>query len=438
MAGADGPRGLVVAAPASGSGKTLVTAALLAAFRRRGLSVASAKAGPDYIDPRFHEAATGRPAVNLDVWAMGEAGVAARAAEAARGADLLLVEGVMGLFDGAAGGGGSTADLARALGLPVVLVVDAARQSGSVAALVHGFATFDPGIDVAGAILTRVASDRHEALLRAAMETGRVPLLGVLRDDPDLALASRHLGLVQAREVEGLRALLDRAADTLAARTDPAAVAAIAGPVSAAEAPAPALPPLGQRIAVAEDDAFAFTYPHLLAGWQGAGAAIVPFSPLADEGPDPDADAVFLPGGYPELHAGRIAAATGFLEGLRAATRRGALVYGECGGFMALGSTLVDAEGTPHAMAGLLGHATSFAERRRTLGYRAIETAAAAPLPFPRRLAGHEFHYAVALDAPDEPLFTAADAAGAPLGPAGGRRGRVCGSFLHLVAPRPG
>jgi len=423
--------GLVIAAPQSGSGKTVTTLGLAAALRARGLSVGVAKAGPDYIDARFHDAVSVRPAPNLDLWAMRPELVTSVAADAAAGTDVFLVEGVMGLFDGPAVGRGSTADLARHLDLPVVLVIDASRQSASVAALVHGFTSFDPTVDVCGVILTRVASARHEAMLRGALEAAGHLCLGCVARDPALALPSRHLGLVQAGEHPDLAAFAEAAGRAIAAGVDLDALlmTAAASPAAGAHA---GLPPLGQRIAVAADAAFAFAYPHLLSGWRAQGAEIVPFSPLADEAPDADADAVFLPGGYPELHAGRLAAAARFQAGLHHHAAAGHLVYGECGGFMVLGRGLVDADGVEHPMAGLLDHVTSFAERRRTLGYRSVRHAG--PLPWPEKLRGHEFHYSVQTSpASCAPLYQVADAAGTGLPAAGAVRGTVCGSYLHIL-----
>lgn len=428
--------GLVIAAPASGSGKTVVTLGLLRRLREEGVSVASCKVGPDYIDPRFHEAASGRPCPNLDPWAMRPGTLARIARAAADDAELLVVEGVMGLFDGAADGTGSTADLAAAMGWPVVLVVDVRAQAQSAAALVHGFRSFRPDVDVAGVILNRVGGPRHEAMLRAVLG---LPVLGALPRSADMALPERHLGLVQAMEHADLNGFLGRAAALVGTCADVAALRALARPArparpGAAE-PGPALPPPGGRIALARDEAFAFAYPHLLDGWHAAGAEIVPFSPLADKAPDPYADAVVLPGGYPELHAGRIAAAKAFLDGLRRAAARGTSVYGECGGYMVLGRGIEDADGVRHAMAGLLPVETSFACRRLHLGYR--EATALADLPFADRgalLRCHEFHYASAAGEPAEaPLFAVADAQGAALGPAGARAGSVCGSFLHVI-----
>lgn len=424
--------GLVIAAPASGSGKTLVTLALLRALTRAGIKVASAKVGPDYIDPRFHEAATGRACFNLDGWAMSPGLVASLAAEIGGGATLTLIEGVMGLFDGPETGRGSTADLAETLGLPVVLVVDCSHQAQSIAALVHGFHTHRPSLAVPAVILNRIASPRHADILRKALGILDVTVLGAVPRDAALHLPSRHLGLVQAREHEDLKAFLDRAADAVAAHIDVAALRALARPISPA-APQNGLAPLGQRLAIAHDEAFAFLYPHLLTGWRRAGAELSFFSPLADEAPARDADAIYLPGGYPELHAARLGRATTFLAGLRNAAADERLIYGECGGYMVLGEALIDAEGSEHAMAGLLPVTTSFAARKLHLGYRRLTHDGA--LPLPQTLMGHEFHYStIARQEAAAPLFYAEDAAGRDLGPIGQRRNRVMGSYAHVIA----
>ena len=428
---------LVVAAPASGSGKTVVTLALLRRLRNDGVAVASAKVGPDYIDPAFHRAASGRPCRNLDGWAMRPATLARLAGQAAVDAELMIVEGVMGLFDGAAGGGGSTADLAAEAGWPVVLVVDVRGQAASAAALVQGFAGFRVGVEVAGVIFNRVGGAGHRRILAEAMAPLGMPLLGMVPRDARLALPDRHLGLVQAGEHGDLEGFLDSAAAIVGEHVDLAAFQALARParLHAPDTAPPPIAPLGQRIAVAGDHAFAFAYPHLLDGWRGAGAAVLPFSPLADEAPAADVDAVYLPGGYPELHAGRLAANTRFLDGLGAAAARGAAVYGECGGYMVLGQGLVDAAGARHAMAGLLPLEISFAESRLHLGYRQAVLAAQGPLgPKGTRFRGHEFHYArVVSEDAGQPLFACRDARGADLGPAGCRHGPVMGSFLHLI-----
>jgi len=433
-------RGLIIAAPNSGAGKTTVTLAILAALIRRGVVVRAAKAGPDYIDPAFHAAATGAPSVNLDSWAMPPALLDAMAAAAIDGADLFVIEGVMGLFDGAAaspGRRGATADLAAHFGLPVVLVLDVARQAQSAAAVVRGFAVHDPAVRIAGVILNRVASERHRALVADAIAAVGIPVLGAVPREAALALPERHLGLVQAGEHPDLASLLDRLAALAERHLDLDRTLASAGPLRIAGLggrSAAAVPPPGQRIALARDAAFSFVYPHLLAAWRGAGAEIIAFSPLADEPPPEGADCCWLPGGYPELHAPALAAARRFADGLRrfAATRP---VHGECGGYMALGRSLEDADGKQHAMTGLLGHATSFAQRRLHLGYRTARLLCDSVLGATGAIVrGHEFHYASLRSAGDDaPLAELADAEDRPLGKAGGRRGRVTGTFFHAI-----
>jgi cobyrinic acid a,c-diamide synthase len=423
--------GIVIAAPRSGSGKTTVTLGLLAALVGRGLSVAPAKTGPDYIDTTILARAAGRSAINLDPWAMSPERLRRLAADHASGSDLLVVEGVMGLFDGAADGRGSTADLAATLGLPVVLVLDAERQSQSIAALAHGFSTWRPDIRVAGLIVNRAASARHEAMLRQALSPLAIPLLGVMPRREGMGMPERHLGLVLPDEVAAFDTVLATAAAAINDYLDLGLLRQLATPLSAPTLAATCLPPLGQRIAIARDAAFAFLYRHLLDDWRAAGAELSYFSPLADEAPDPNADAVFLPGGYPELHAGRLAAATQFRSGLIAARDRGALLYGECGGFMVLGDAIIDATGTAHAMAGLLPHVTRIDRPRRMLGYRRL--AHASPLPLPAQLSGHEFHYSSAKQQRGTPLFSATDARGEAQPDMGLVVGRVMGSYAHVI-----
>lgn len=430
--------GLLIAAPASGSGKTTVALGLARAFTRSGLSVQPFKSGPDYIDPAFHTAATGRASVNLDTWAMSRARLVALA-QVGEDADLILAEASMGLFDGVARSGetgtGASSDLAGLFGWPVILVLDVSGQAQSAAATAIGFASYDPWIRLAGVILNKVASPRHEALVRAGMEAAGIPVLGALPRRPDLALPERHLGLVQADETAELETRLDTLADFLEAHTDLAAIRASAEGAAASEfAPAPPAPPPGQRVALARDAAFSFVYPHLVNDWRAAGAEILPFSPLANEAPPANADACWLPGGYPELHAAALAAADRFRDGLRrfAATRP---VHGECGGYMAMGAALIDAEGRAHEMAGLLGLVTSFAKRRMHLGYRLATLAR--PIPghgAGRRLRGHEFHYASVAEQPDTPLARVTDATGAEVAETGSARGRATGTFFHLIA----
>jgi cobyrinic acid a,c-diamide synthase len=430
---------LVISAPASGAGKTTLTLALARAYRDRGLTVQCFKSGPDYIDPAFHAAASGRASVNLDSWAMGRAAIDALAARGAE-ADLILAEGSMGLFDGVAMRGacgtGATADLAEMMGWPVLLVLDPTGQAQTAAAVAAGLRDFRPGVRIAGVVLNRIASPRHEDLVRRALMSISLPVLGALPRHAPIAMPERHLGLVQAEEQARLGDLIAEAARVIAERIDLDALLRLAQCDWRAQgAPLRAgVTPPGQRIALARDAAFSFVYPHMLEGWRAAGAEIVPFSPLSDQGPDADADVCWLPGGYPELHAGRLAANHGFRRALNAFAQTRP-VHGECGGYMVLGCGLVAADGARHEMTGLLGLETSFAKPRMHLGYRLADLAA--PIPGHQagaRLRGHEFHYASILAQPDAPLAAVCDATGAGVAATGSHRGRVTGTFFHLIA----
>ncbi|SEO06303.1 hydrogenobyrinic acid a,c-diamide synthase (glutamine-hydrolysing) /cobyrinate a,c-diamide synthase [Pseudorhodobacter antarcticus] len=434
------PQGLIISAPASGTGKTTVTLGLLAAWRAQGLVVQPFKSGPDYIDPAFHAAAAGRPSFNLDSWAMPAArleGLVGAAADA----DLILAEGSMGLFDGVAipgeAGNGASADIATRMGWPVVLVIDVSGQAQSAAAVALGFARMRPAMPFAGVILNRVASPRHEAMVRAGMAEAGITVFGALPRNPEITLPERHLGLVQAEENPELGAILARAAGFVTQHLDLDALRAAAGSAVSVGV-MPATRPPGMRIALARDAAFSFVYPHLMDGWRAAGAAILPFSPLGDEGPDASADCCWLPGGYPELHAGRIAAAAQFKREIRAFAQTRP-VHGECGGYMAMGAALVDKDGVSHEMAGLLGLVTSYAKRKMHLGYRVAELAQ--PMPghgAGARLRGHEFHYSTILEQPDEALAQVVDASGAQVAETGSLRrfaqgGMATGTYFHLI-----
>ncbi|WP_428528711.1 cobyrinate a,c-diamide synthase [Roseibium sp.] len=429
-----GPKGLLIAAPSSGAGKTTVTLALLRAFKNAGLSVVSAKSGPDYIDPKFHEAASGAPCINLDAWAMDGGTIGTLAGSHSAGHDLLIAEGAMGLFDGAANGKGSAADLASLLQLPVVLVVDCAKQAQSVAALVSGFKHFRSDVRLTGVILNRVGSARHEQMLRAALSGLDLAVLGAIPRSSDLLLPERHLGLVQAQEHVELEAFLDEAASICEDHLDLNGIRTLAQNIATPDDEVRRLPsPLGQRISVARDIALAFSYVHLLDHWRRMGAEISFFSPLANEAPRSDADAIYLPGGYPELHAGKITEAQTFLSGVKTAAESGALIYGECGGYMILGDGLVDADGCRHKMLGLLPLETSFQTRKRHLGYRKITPKYG--VPWSGSLAAHEFHYAsVVNEGTVDRLFSASDASGNSLPDMGLRVNNVMGSFAHVIS----
>ena len=414
----------IVAAPSSGSGKTTITLGILRALTNRGVSVRAAKSGPDYIDPRFHAAACHQECFNLDAWAMSEA----RIKHLASGEMPLIIEGAMGLFDGAPPiGKGATADLARILALPVVLVVDASRMAQSIVPIVNGFANHDPTVKVAGVILNKVGSERHAQMLKTALSITDIPILGCVMRDPGLTQPSRHLGLVQAREHPDLDAFLNSAAATVEKAVDLNQLVKL-GSTKIPHSPCPSNDPPAQRIAIAQDDAFAFAYPHLLADWRAGGAEISFFSPLADEAV-PDTDFVFLPGGYPENYAGQLAANDTFISSLTKHADSKP-VYGECGGYMMLGDALTDAGGVTHKMAGLLRLETNFAQRKLHLGYRRLHSTYGY---LKGDWLGHEFHYATTVSVRGTALFKAADAADMALAPMGLVEGNVSGSFAHVI-----
>ena len=431
------PPGLLISAPASGTGKTTLTLGLARAFRDRGLVVQSFKSGPDYVDPAFHRAATGRASFNLDTWAMAP-GMISGLLKKAHGADLILAEGSMGLHDGVAVQGeigtGASADLAILLNWPVILVIDVSGQAQTAAAVAAGLASYRKGLTLAGVVLNRTASPRHERLVRAGMASAGIKVFGALPRHAAIQMPERHLGLVQAEELPELEPLLTEAANFIAAHLDLDAILAAARPGTPPHGPAGKITPPGQRIALATDAAFSFIYPHLVDAWRAAGAEILAFSPLADQPPDSQADMCWLPGGYPELHGPRIADAANFRKGLKtfAETRP---VHGECGGYMVLGQGLIDKDGQRHEMTGLLGLETSFATRKMHLGYRLATLVG--PIPGHAkgtRLRGHEFHYSTILTQPDAALAQVIDAEGSGVPETGSRRGNASGAFFHLIA----
>lgn len=423
-------RGIIIAAPSSGAGKTTITLGILRALLRRGITVRGAKSGPDYIDPRFHSIASGTPCVNLDAWAMAPDMLRGLATQ--DHSDTLIIEGAMGLFDGAPPNGqGSTADVARALNLNVVLVVDAAKTAHSIAPLIQGFAQFAQDVSIGAVILNNVGSPRHEKMLRSAIHHIGIPVIGALHRQPDLSQPSRHLGLVQADEHDDIETYLNRAADLVEDSIDVNALLDLTRPIQSTQATnAAPFPIRAQKIAIARDRAFAFCYPHHINAWRKSGAEIWFFSPLNDD-PVPDVDLVFLPGGYPELFARELSNARTFIASLHAHAAKGGIVYGECGGYMMLGDALIDADGVQHTMAGLLRLQTSFATRKLHLGYRMLR---ASQGPMTGQYRAHEFHYSTTQHADGTPLFSMTDAEGTPLPDAGLIEGTVMGSFAHVIA----
>ena len=328
--------------------------------------------------------------------------------------------------------GGQT--LARTLDLPIVLVVDCSGQVQSIAALVSGISQYRRDIFIAGIILNRVAGPEHEAMLRKALDPSGIPVVGALPYDERLSLPERHLGLVQAGEHPDLEHFLEQAADIMEERLSISTLRHIWSRPRRYDAMAnvPRLKPIGTNIAIARDDAFAFAYPHIYEGWRRRGVQLSFFSPLANEAPPEDANAIYLPGGYPELHAARLAEAIRFRTGMLEAAARGTNIYGECGGYMVLGETLETEDGEKHNMLGLLPLETSMKQKKLRIGYRLLEPIGINSWQTP--LKAHEFHCAhIVREGKAERLFRARDAAGRDLGEVGLRVANVAGSFMHII-----
>ncbi|HJV28395.1 MAG TPA: cobyrinate a,c-diamide synthase [Aromatoleum sp.] len=409
---------LFVAAPASGQGKTTVTAALARLHARQGRRVRVFKCGPDFLDPQIHAVASGAPVYNLDLGMCGEADAAWRLYDAARHADLILVEGVMGLYDGQPSG----ADIARRFGLPVMAVIDARAMAQTFGAVAHGLAHYQPGLPFSGVLANQVGSVRHADMLRAALPEG-MRWYGALARDVQAGLPERHLGLLQAAEIVDLESRLDRFADAIAST----GAADLPEAVDFPPAPAPDVPPLlaGRRIAIARDAAYGFIYPANIDTLRALGAELSFFSPLAGE-TLPKCDAAWLPGGYPELHGATLAANPAFYRDLRSHAAEGRPLLAECGGMMSLFEEVVDKAGQCHAFAGLLPGRSVMQQRLAALGMQVAE------LP-EGRLQGHTFHYSKS-DTPLAPLVRAATPDGRE-GEAIYRQGRLTASYVHFYFP---
>jgi cobyrinic acid a,c-diamide synthase len=433
--------GLVIAAPSSGSGKTVVTLSLLRALRNAGVAVSSFKIGPDYIDSAYHSAASGKLCRNLDFWGMRQETLVEQWEKTNRQSDIIITEGVMGLFDGATTGinisSGSSADAAKWLGWPVILVIDAKAQGASVAAIVEGFVNHRDDVKIVGVIFNKIGSKNHERILRDALVDTNIPCVGCIPRHDSLNLPHRHLGLIQAEEISHLNLWLDEAAKIVAGSLGLDFICNLAEqsqirPTSNNYLP---IPKLGRHTAIARDKAFSFCYEHVTDAWRTDGGKVTFFSPMAGELPDPLSDSIYLPGGYPELYAAEIAANHSFKDNMKMAAAKGIVIYGECGGFMVLGKYLTDRVGLSHEMLGLLPVKTSFATPRLHLGYRHLSLLDSGFLGDTNStFKGHEFHYCEIIDnGSSEKLFSAKDARGEMLPEVGCKVGSVMGSFVHII-----
>ncbi|MFP4439180.1 MAG: cobyrinate a,c-diamide synthase [Chloroflexaceae bacterium] len=433
---------LMLAAPMSGSGKTTIAAGLIARFVAQGLRVAPFKVGPDYIDPTYHTLAAGRACHNLDAWMLPPDQIAGVLARRAQGADLALIEGVMGLFDGYSGDDdtGSSAHIARLTATPVLLILDARAMARTAAALVQGLRDFDPRLRVAGVLLNRVGSARHARMITDAIEgTLGLPVVGYLGRDEELHLPERHLGLIPTAEPGRWRAWVERVGATIAATVDLEQIRALAQtalPLAAPPLPNVIRPPEHTTvIAVARDTAFSFLYEDNLDLLRAAGAELVFFSPLRDQALPPGTQALYLCGGFPELYAADLAANAAMRTGIRAAVEAGLPVYAECGGLMYLTEAIRDAEGHSFPMVGVLPGA-SHMTGRLTLGYRTVRALHDTWLwRAGETLRGHEFHYSICPDLPAGllPVYELLpDAMRVEARSEGAQVGNVIASYVHL------
>ncbi|BDV44408.1 cobyrinate a,c-diamide synthase [Geotalea uraniireducens] len=438
-------KSIVIAAPHSGSGKTTVTLGIMACLRRRGLRVAPFKVGPDFIDPGYHRLVCGGPSANLDGWMCGADFVRGSFCRHSAGADIAVVEGVMGLFDGlgAAGEEGSTAQVAKFLRAPVLLVVEAKGMARSVAALVKGFVEFDPEVSVAGVIFNGVASDSHARLLREVMESAlpAVRVVGCLPRDERLQIPSRHLGLLTAEENPLSPEFLDHLVETMREHLDLGLVWELAGHAGGGPATgdcAPAADAGGAvTIAVARDEAFCFVYDDNLCLLRRAGAELVEFSPLRAEHLPAGAAGLYLPGGYPELFADALAANGAMRRAVREAIEAGMPAYAECGGFIYLTRGVSDPRNDPasfHEFAGIFPVNTRMLPRRKALGYREVELLADTVIgPAGTVARGHEFHYSEMDELPSEvERAYRVSRGGTELGVEGVHYRNCLASYVHL------
>ena len=433
---------LVIAGTSSGVGKTTVTLAILAALRQRGRRAQAFKAGPDFIDPSHHSAATGRPSRNLDGWMLGADRNLEIFLRAAADADISIIEGMMGLFDGSSPVNeiGSTAEIAKQLDAPVLLVIDGSAMARSAAAMVSGYAQFDPALRVTGVLFNRVSREGHYRLLKEAVEEyTKVAVVGYLRPDQTVTIADRHLGLVTAME-EGTGELYDRLAKAAADTIDLdriESLAGLCGGMEDATSPSPSLQrrgKMGVRIGVAQDQAFCFYYPENLERLEAEGAELVLFSPLADRTIPDDVDMLYFGGGYPELHGAALARNITMRTSIRDFAGHGGTIYAECGGMMYLTQAIRDLEEQTHEMVGLFPAEAVMRNPGLTLGYRTVELARPCILGAPGvTVRGHEFHYSTLV--PNGPLTYAcglADVRGESKGPDGLSIGNVVALYTHL------
>ena len=428
--------GFIISAPNSGAGKTIVTLGLLRAIKDRGIKVQPYKNGPDYIDPGFHQVASNRKSYNLDTWAMNDE-LIEQIIEKSDDSALIVAEGSMGLYDGVVQKGfsglGSTAELSEKFGWPVILVLNVSGQAQSSAATALGFINYNKNINFAGVILNFVASERHEFLIKEGMKLAGINVLGVIPRQKKILLPERHLGLIQAEEIINLDSKIQEYANLIKENVDLDQIIDKAKSTYLSKKDYNLVPPPAQRIALAFDKAFSFTYPHVLDSWIKAGVEVIPFSPLNNEVPNKKVDLIWLPGGYPELYAKDLSEAHLTRDALTRMSKN-VKIHGECGGYMSLGNVLIDKNGDNFKMFGLLGLVSSYEKRELHLGYRMakIKNNFNNYTHF-EVIRGHEFHYSSIISQPDSELYEVFDANNKIVKETGSFKGNVSGTFFHAI-----
>ena len=429
--------GLIISAPNSGSGKTIFTLALLRALNDSGIKVQPFKNGPDYIDPMFHKIAANRNSYNLDTWGM-DANQMNQIISSSKGADLIISEGSMGLFDGVLikgrTGNGATSDLSEKFGWPIILVINVSGQAQSAAASALGFMKYNKNLHFAGVILNFVSSKRHENLISDGMRKVGINILGSIPRQKELVLPERHLGLVQANEIHDIETKIQNYSHLIKDNIDLQKIVECAAFKSFRKLKPKDNNPPAQRIAIAKDKAFSFIYPHLIDNWKKAGAEITSFSPLNNEMPDKNSELIWLPGGYPELYAKELSNADKTIKSIHnySKTKK---IHGECGGYMVLGKYLIDKDGEKFKMFDLLGLVTSFKKRKLNLGYRMAKLRKENIHHSKNKIIyGHEFHYTSIIDQPDQPLYEVYDASQNIVKETGSIKENVSGTFFHYIA----
>lgn len=425
-------KGILISGVSSNSGKTIITASILRLLYNRGIDVRGFKIGPDYIDTAYHEIASCAKSYNIDMWSMRENTINDIFNT---GGKLGIIEGVMGLFDGAADGSASSAAVAVKYNLPIILIIDAFGQSQSVCAIINGFNLFDENVKIAGVIFTRIGSIKHEKLLDNAMSKylPNIKVFGYIYRNDKFEIDNRHLGLVQACEDKNLSKKFDEIGEILEKSLDVDGLLSIASDVKVENLETDYIKPLGKKIAVASDNAFNFKYNHVIRAWENSGSTIHYFSPLNDEAPLNDCDAMFLPGGYPELYLNELSSNHNFLNSVREFKKEGKVIYGECGGYMVMGKYITGKCGKQYDMLGILNIATSFAVRKLQLSYCDITVENDSICEKGNKLRGHEFHYSVEIENNSLPLFEVTDVLGMSTRKVGSVNDNAFGSYIHII-----